>query len=103
MYRATSLFSLVTTSRGDILALGNSSKERETWKGKCEAMRHMRYVLQLEFVALQEKIKLIEYLQEEDELHGSPSTLPTGITKNWRRLLRWRRSSVRMLPILLVI
>lgn len=103
MYRATSLFSLVTTSREDILALGNSSKDRETWKGKCEAMKHMRYVLQPKFVALQEKTKLVDSLQEEDKLHGPPSTLDNGITKNWRLLLRWRRSSVKMLSMLLVI
>lgn len=38
-YQITSLFSLATTGKSDILAEGNASKERDTWKGKCEAMK----------------------------------------------------------------
>lgn len=40
MYHACSLFHLVSTSRGDILDVGNPYKERYTWKGKYEVMKH---------------------------------------------------------------
>lgn len=36
MYQVTYLFSLVVAGRGDVLAAGNPSKERDTWKGKCK-------------------------------------------------------------------
>lgn len=38
IYLIMSLLSLVAAGREDVLGLGNPSKERDTWKGKCEAM-----------------------------------------------------------------
>src|SRR4051812_45272963 len=52
MYRDASLFSLVSTDRGDVLALGSPAKERETWKGKCETMESRCYTLQKKLVSL---------------------------------------------------
>lgn len=40
MYQNFSLFSLVADGQGDIMVVGNPYKKRETWKGKCEAMKH---------------------------------------------------------------
>lgn len=37
-YLDTSLFSLATASIEDVLVIGNPSRERDTWEGKCEDM-----------------------------------------------------------------
>lgn len=39
-YQAASIFSLVAFGHGDVLAMGNTSKARDTWKGKCEVKTH---------------------------------------------------------------
>lgn len=40
-YREAYLFSLVFVASWDnVLAMGNPSKERNTWMGKCEVMEH---------------------------------------------------------------
>lgn len=38
MVNVASLFSLVSFGQGGILALSNSTKERDTFKGKCETI-----------------------------------------------------------------
>lgn len=38
VYLTASLLCLVTIGRADVLAVGNPSKEIDTWKGKCEAI-----------------------------------------------------------------
>lgn len=41
IYRASFLFSVVVVvGRRDILVVGNPPKKRETWKGKCMAIKH---------------------------------------------------------------
>lgn len=37
IYLIVSVLSLVDSNREDVVALGNPSKESDTWKGKCEA------------------------------------------------------------------
>lgn len=39
MYQDSYLFSLVVDGRGYTLDAGNPSKEKDTWKVKCEAMK----------------------------------------------------------------
>lgn len=38
MYRVSHLFSLAYDGKGDVLDVGNPSKERDIWKGKCKFM-----------------------------------------------------------------
>lgn len=59
-YRATSLFSLATVGCGDIMAMGNPSKERDIWKGKCEDIERKLSNFQNKMVAFQEKVSRIE-------------------------------------------
>lgn len=75
------LFSMVTIGRGGILALGNPTKQRDTWKGKYESMEHKYFTFQKELADLQGKVKLAEALQEEERIHNSLSTLVIQITK----------------------
>lgn len=51
-YQATSMFSLVTTTRADIMAMGNPSKERDTWKGKWEDIERKFSMFQEDTTAL---------------------------------------------------
>lgn len=54
--------------------------ERNTWKGKCEAIEHKWFSLQEEFAALYEKFKHANSFQKEAKTHDSPSTLATHVT-----------------------
>lgn len=38
LFKTSSIFSLVYAGRDNILAQGNPSQEKDTWKGKAEAM-----------------------------------------------------------------
>lgn len=59
-YRETSLFSLATIDCGDIMAMGNPSKERDIWKGKCEDIERKLSNFQKEMAAFQEKVSCVE-------------------------------------------
>lgn len=74
IYWGAPLFFIVASIRRDALA-GNPTKERGTWKGKCEVMEQSLSSFQKELVELREKVKLVEALQEEAKIHDSPSTL----------------------------
>ncbi|CAI8591072.1 unnamed protein product [Vicia faba] len=52
IFKNDSIFSLISTGQGDVLAPGNPTKERDTWKGKCEAMYLRCSTLQKKLVAL---------------------------------------------------
>lgn len=67
-YWASSIFSLDGAVRGDFLALGNPSKERDTWKGKCENIENKCSKFSKEIVSLQEKVSHVEVLQEEEKV-----------------------------------
>lgn len=68
------MFSLAVDSQGDVLAMGNPSKERDTWKEKCEALDQKLTKFQEETSAIREKVCCIEAFQEEAKIHDSPST-----------------------------
>lgn len=72
-YQTTS-FSFVATCKRDVLDVGNTSKERYIWKGKCETMEKKCSSFQKELVDLYGKIKLVKALQEEEKVYGFPST-----------------------------
>lgn len=74
-YQATSLFSLVVDDRGNVLAMASPSKVGDTWKGKCEDMKHKCSKIQEKMPALRKNVCCIEMFQEEAGIHGSPSTL----------------------------
>lgn len=54
MYQAASVFSLISTGRGDVLVPGNTTNEGDTWKGKYDIMEQGCSTLHEELVALQE-------------------------------------------------
>lgn len=45
-FKVASILSLLSTGWGDVLALGNHFKERDTWKRKVEAMELKCFILQ---------------------------------------------------------
>ncbi|CAI8584815.1 unnamed protein product [Vicia faba] len=59
-YWVASLFSLVTSSQSYILAMGNPSKDRYTWKEKCEAIKVRCSKFQKKVSFLQEKMYCVE-------------------------------------------
>lgn len=69
-YRAASMFSLVVVGQCEVLAMGNPSKEMDTYKGKYECSK-----FQEETIAPREKVICVEGLHEEAKVHGYPSTL----------------------------
>lgn len=81
MFKAASIFSIVSAGRRDVLALDNPIKEMDTWKWKYETMELRCYTLQEEVVVLQEKVKTAKYLQEEEKIHNYHSTLVAQVIK----------------------
>lgn len=63
------------------MAMGNSSKERDTWKGMCEAMGYKCSKFQKEMTTIQEKVRCVKALQDGAKVHESPSTLASHIIK----------------------
>lgn len=63
------------------MALGNPSKERDTWKGNIEDMELRCITLQKEIDALENEVKVANYLQEVVEIHNSPYVLVARATK----------------------
>lgn len=61
-YHPTSLFSLADVGRGCILSIGNLSKEKYNWKGKCEVIEHDRSQLQNKVLVLQEEMDKLKSL-----------------------------------------
>ncbi|CAI8589277.1 unnamed protein product [Vicia faba] len=54
-YQTISLFSFVVFGQGDVLAMGNSSKERNIWKGKCKEAEQEKLKLLREMLVLRKK------------------------------------------------
>lgn len=81
MFKAASIFYTFSTGLGDVIALGNPSKERHNWKGKVEAMEMRCSTLKKELVALQEEVKVINSRQEERKVNGSSFVLAARVTK----------------------
>lgn len=81
IYRASSLFPMVSYGKGDILATGNPSKERYTGKVKCEVMEHRCFTFQKEISKLQENAKLVNSLQKKAENYGCPSAHVSRLTE----------------------
>lgn len=81
MYQDSSLFSIVTNGREDVLATGNPSRKRYNWKGKCEAMKLRCYAYQKDLYELQGKAKLVKTLQEEAKIQCSPTTIVTHVVE----------------------
>lgn len=78
-YWAASLFSLATVDRCEVLALHNPTKERHNWKEKYESLQQKCSAFHKELIILQEKVKVIDTLQENAKVHGSPLTLAARI------------------------
>lgn len=75
MFKAGIIFSIVSTGRGNIPALGNPSRERDTWKGNVD-IRELRCTnTQMELIILQEEVKLGNSLKEIADIHSFPSIL----------------------------
>lgn len=82
MFRVNTIFSLISTRRGDVFARSNPFKEKITWKEEAKAMElRCMNLLQKELVALQEEVKVGISLQETEKTHGSPSTMASRVTK----------------------
>lgn len=71
---------LLSASQGEVLDLGNPTKERDTWKGKVEVMELRCYTFQKELPALQKVVKVANSLQKEEKIHYSPSALASPMT-----------------------
>lgn len=80
MFKVASIFSLVSAGQGDVLTLGNPSKERDTWKGNVRAMELRCSTLQKEIDALEKEVKAANSLQEVVEIHSSPFVLVARAT-----------------------
>lgn len=52
MFKDASIFSFISSRRGDILAPGNLSQERDAWKGNVETMELKCLNLQEDLVTL---------------------------------------------------
>lgn len=55
--------------------MGNSPKNNNTYKGKCEAVEHEKYQLQKKLLALQKEVDKMKSLQKYVEVHVIPSSL----------------------------
>lgn len=78
-YQVASLFSLATADRGEVLALENPTKVRDTWKGKYESLQQKCQAFHKELIVLQKKVKVSDTLKENETFHGSPLTLVARI------------------------
>lgn len=75
MFKSGTTFSLVFFGRGDILAPGSPSQERDTWKEKVEVMELGSTNLLKELVVLHEEVKVINSLKEDEYMQDLPSIL----------------------------
>ncbi|CAI8584816.1 unnamed protein product [Vicia faba] len=76
-YWAASLFSLVTGSQSDILAMGNPSKDRDTWKEKCEAIKEEAKIHDSPFNLASRIDELEGYLEAKKKHHQETSIAAT--------------------------
>lgn len=75
IFKAGIIFSIMSTGWGNILALGNPSRERDTWKGNVE-IRELRCTnIQKELIILQEEVEVVNSLKEIANIHNFPSIL----------------------------
>lgn len=63
------------------MVLRNPIKERDTWKGKNEAMEQKCSTYHKKLGDFLEKTKLTEPLQEKEKMHNSPSTLVSQVAE----------------------
>lgn len=75
IFKTNFIFFVVSSGQGDVLDISNSSKERDTKKGKEEAMELKCPTLQKKLIAVYEDVKVSNSLQEAEKTHDSPSTL----------------------------
>lgn len=64
MYQASSLFALNVAGRRNVLVVDNPSSERDTWKGKCEAMEPKCLDFLKELPDLREKAKFSDVFKK---------------------------------------
>lgn len=81
MYQTAFLFSLIAAGRGVVLAVGNPSKEYDTWIRKFKTMEQKCFAIQKDLAQLHQKVSLVESLQEEAKIHKFPSTLASWTTE----------------------
>lgn len=81
IFKVTSIFSIISAGRDDVLSLGSPFKERYTWKGKVEAMELKFTNTQKDLFSLQEEVKDSNSLSEAMKVHGFPSTLTTCVSE----------------------
>lgn len=81
MFKASSLFPLVSTGRGDVLAPGNLFTEKDIWKEKDEALELKCKNLHTKHVTSIEEVRDALSLQEVVGIHGSPSSLAACMTE----------------------
>lgn len=81
MFKASSLFPLVSTGRGDVLAPGNIFTEKDIWKEKDEALELKCKNLHMKHVTSIEEVRDARSLQEVVGIHGSPSSLAACMTE----------------------
>lgn len=72
-----SIFPRSVASHGDVLAMSNPSKKKDTWKGKCEAFKQEIYKLEHEILALRKNVFWVETLKRRRKFMDShpPSML----------------------------
>lgn len=80
-YQVACLFDLVVVGRRDIVATGNTSKERDTWKEKCEVVEQKCFAFERDMAELRKKVEVVDSLQEEVKMYDSPSNLDARITE----------------------
>lgn len=81
MFKYAFVFSLVSKRRGNVLAPDSPFKQRDTWKGKIEAMELKCTNLHKELLALQEEVNATNSLQEVVKVHDSSSTPEARVAK----------------------
>lgn len=75
LFKAGTIFSLVSIGLGGVFVLGNSSKEMDTWKGEVEFIKLKCSNLQKELLALNKEVKASNSLKEVVVIQGSSSAL----------------------------
>ena len=66
---------MVVVGRGDVLAIVNPYKERNTWNEKWEDTEQKLYTLQNNLIELQEKVGHMDPLQEEVKTNNPSSSM----------------------------
>lgn len=81
MFKVTSIFSLISIGKVDVLALGNPFKERDIWEGKVDALELRCTNFMTEILTLLDEDKATHSLCQQIKIHGSLLTLAAFITE----------------------